>query len=53
MQCSCGGVMLDREETKDKTVVTKYQKCVACGRVYVRWKKQDEVNRGTVRAQSS
>ena len=26
--------MLDREETKDKTVVTS----VACGRVLVRWK---------------
>ena len=50
MQCSCGGVMLDREETKDKIVVTKYQKCVACGRVLVRWKKQDEVKRGAMRS---
>jgi hypothetical protein len=41
MQCSCGGVMVERQETKDKIVVTKYEKCVACGRVYIRWRKNE------------
>ena len=41
MQCSCGGVMVERQETKDKIVVTKYERCVSCGRVYIRWRKED------------
>lgn len=33
MQCSCGGEMEKRSETKNKELVALYQRCRGCGRV--------------------
>lgn len=38
MQCSCGGITIDREQVKKKKVVCRYDKCLACGRVHVWWR---------------
>jgi hypothetical protein len=38
MQCSCGGITVDREQVKKKKVVCRYAECRACGRVHVWWR---------------
>ena len=41
MQCNCGGHTEDKKEVKGKEVITKYLRCVACGRVHIYWRKSD------------
>jgi uncharacterized Zn finger protein len=39
MQCSCGGQTEERKKVKKKEVVVKYERCEACGRVHIFWRK--------------
>lgn len=43
MQCSCGGVCIDRTVVEKSVIVVEYKRCVACGRVLITKDTRNEV----------
>ena len=37
--CSCGGMTQEHTVQENKEVVTRYERCTACGRVCITWEK--------------